>query len=420
MRAKHSQQTLHILVAKSNSQDFTYDGIDVGGERVAREIEDELAKLTSQGQHITKLSVVGYSLGGLIARYSIGLLYSRGWFSPSGKNIRPVNFTAFASPFLGVRTPVKGYHSSFWNALGGRALSSSGQQLFLLDTFRDTGRPLLSLLADPNSIFVKALSCFKNRALYANIQNDRSAPYYTTYIDSRDPFEDLSAVDLHPLPDFSPTILDPSLPVTRKPLKNPKRSLWERLSWPATKSFFKDRLPLYAFFTILTPIAGSVFLLNSGYQTVRSIRRVRLHNDGSSAIGTGFRSYRIPLLLEGAVESMQAKEPQEHFDSAEEQEESHANGNAAKSIPNGSATSSDFSNEKSFSRGDEGAFPTLALLPAQFEMIRNLDAVGWRKYAVNIEQVRHTHAAIIVRMERDSFREGRVVIGHWVEEEFEI
>ena len=120
---------------------------------------------------------------------------------------------------------------------------------------------------------------------------------------------------------------------------------------------------------------------------------------------------------------MQAREPQEHLNSAEEQEAeeaSHANGNAAKSIPNGSATSSDLSNEKVLPREDEGAFPTLALLPAQFEMIRNLDAVGWRKYAVNIEQVRHTHAAIIVRMERESFREGRVVIGHWIEEEFEI
>ena len=365
---------------------------------------------------------MGYSMGGLIARYSIGLLYSRGWFSPEGKNIQPVNFTAFASPFLGTRAPVKGYHSSFWNALGGRALSSSGQQLFLFDEFRDTGRPLLSVLADPNSIFVKALACFKNRSLYANVQNDRSVPYYTAYIDSCDPFEDLSKVDLHSLSEYDPTVLDPRLPVTRKTPKKTKRGFWERLSWPNTKSFLTDRLPYYAFFTLLTPIAASVFLLNSGVQTVRSIRRVRLHNDGSSAIGTGFRSYRIPLLLEGAVESMQAREPQDHLDEDDEEDyAANANGKPRKSVPNGSAQSGDASNEKTTPiRRDDGEFPTLALLPAQFEMIRNLDAVGWRKYAVNIEKVRHTHAAIIVRMERDSFAEGRVVIGHWVEKEFEI
>ena len=183
LREKHSEDKLHILVAKTNIGNFTYDGIDLGGERVAQEVEDCMKDLEKAGSKLDKISVVGYSLGGLIARYTIGLLYSRGYFD----NIQPTNFTAFASPQLGVRTPFMGVHYSIWNILGARTLSTSGRQLFLIDSFRDTNRPLLSVLSDPSSIFMTALSKFKHRVLYANIINDRSAPYYTTSLSTSDP-----------------------------------------------------------------------------------------------------------------------------------------------------------------------------------------------------------------------------------------
>lgn len=77
---------LQTLVAKSNSGNFTYDGIELGGERVCQEIEEEIQKLAGEGQKVTRLSLVGYSLGGLVARYAIGLLDSKGLF----KDIQPV------------------------------------------------------------------------------------------------------------------------------------------------------------------------------------------------------------------------------------------------------------------------------------------------------------------------------------------
>lgn len=80
LREKHAEDKLHILVAKRNSGSYTYDGIETGGERVCLEIEEEIEKLTREEQTIKKLSVVGYSLGGLVARYAVGLLYSRGVF----------------------------------------------------------------------------------------------------------------------------------------------------------------------------------------------------------------------------------------------------------------------------------------------------------------------------------------------------
>jgi hypothetical protein len=57
-----------------------YDGIELGGERVCQEIEDEIDKLAKHGQDIKRLSIVGYSLGGLVSRYAVGLLFSKGFF----------------------------------------------------------------------------------------------------------------------------------------------------------------------------------------------------------------------------------------------------------------------------------------------------------------------------------------------------
>lgn len=68
------------MVAKRNAGSFTYDGIELGGERVTAEVEETLEELARKGQTVRKLSVIGYSLGGLVARYAVGLLYHKGWF----------------------------------------------------------------------------------------------------------------------------------------------------------------------------------------------------------------------------------------------------------------------------------------------------------------------------------------------------
>jgi predicted esterase len=78
IRATYPEDQLHLLLAERNSGSFTYDGIELGGERVCLEIEEELEAIRKKGGNITKLSIVGYSLGGLVARYAIGLLYAKG------------------------------------------------------------------------------------------------------------------------------------------------------------------------------------------------------------------------------------------------------------------------------------------------------------------------------------------------------
>ena len=60
-------------------------------------------------------------------------------------------------------------------------------------------------------------------------------------------------------------------------------------------------------------------------------------------------------------------------------------------------------------------FPTLALTEDQFKMIENLDTVGFNKHPVHIQKHRHSHAAIIRRMDKASFDEGRMVVKHWLD-----
>ena len=141
LREQQTDERLHILQPKSNADSFTYDGIEVGAERITNEVEQKIKELEQNGAKIKKISITGYSLGGLVSRYAIGLMYKGGLFD----EIEPVNFTTFATPHLGIKTPKKGYRSLIWDFMGARTLSVSGQQMFLIDKFRDSGRPLLSI-----------------------------------------------------------------------------------------------------------------------------------------------------------------------------------------------------------------------------------------------------------------------------------
>lgn len=409
---KHPDGRLYVLVPHSNAEYLTYDGIELGAERITNEIEQKVEELEKDGAKLSKISIIGYSLGGLIARYAIGLLYKNGLFD----KLQPTNFTTFATPHLGVRTPTIGYGGHVWNALGSKTLSTSGAQMFLADSFRDTGKPLLSVLAEPSSIFIRGLRLFKHKSVYANTTNDRSVPYYTAAISAHDPFVDLSAIDVHYAPDQEPSkqvILSPSQPATPRLSPEATRSLYER-----TQNTLSD-LPFYAAITLLLPLGATFFLLNSGVQTFRSAQRVRLHEQGQSGISIG--RYRVPLLLEEAQHAVQdsvfktlSHGNEQYLPTPPPEPACDEDVRAAK--PSASASSSSTAFEKVESEANQESnspFPTLALTQEQFAMIDNLNAVGLTKYAAHIRNVRHTHAAIVVRSERESFWEGRVVSRHW-------
>lgn len=423
LRTKYPADKLYILCTKRNSGSFTYDGIELGGERMCLEIQEELQAIESRGGKIRKLSVVGYSLGGLVARYAIGLLYAKGVLD----EVECMSFTAFASPFLGVRTPLQGTANHIWNVLGARTLSTSGRQLFTIDKFRGTGRPLLAILADPDSIFMKGLAKFQRRTLYTNITNDRSAVHYTTGITKTDPYTDLTKIRVNYVKGYEQVILDPVHPVEHIPPHAWKKETFLEWSWKWTR-----RGPLILTLVVLVPIGIVAFLINAVIQTVRSSKRIALHEKGQA--GINIADYRPPLLTEirGAVED--AYEELNTFQSQQYLGLSDDDGDAsdpdAENAPllNGKAAEVDEkmharrASERNILRHErkqsQPGQPTLALAPCQFEMISGLDSLGWRKYPVWIHNDRHSHAAIIVRMEKKTFDEGYVVLKHWLSEEF--
>ncbi|MCJ1306808.1 hypothetical protein MMC25_000451 [Agyrium rufum] len=399
----------HVLVAKSNSSNYTYDGIDVGGERVAKEVEDHISSVEKKaGKKITKISVVGYSLGGCVARYAIGLLYSRGLF----ENIQPVNFNTFATPHLGCRSPFPGYVRRMFNSLGGNMLSTSGRQLFLIDDFQNTGRPILSVLADPGSIFIKALAQFKNRHLYANVVNDRSVPFYTAMISTIDPFtDDVEALDLCFEKDYEPVILESDLAkITRRP-DSTNESYFEKFVY--TSKTIARAVPFYGLLAIFVPLGATFFTINSGIQHFRSNQRIQSHHAGKT--GISYAMYRIPLMIEHAAAAAAETHHHEAGTRTEAQRRTSKSGKDSEKY----LTESSEESSSSSSSARLPKFPQLDLSPEQFEMIRNLDSVGFEKHPVYIHDVRHSHAAIVVRINRKSFKEGRMVLQHWVSEVFE-
>ncbi|TRM64815.1 putative serine esterase-domain-containing protein [Schizophyllum amplum] len=177
---------LHVLLPTTNSEEHTYDGVDWGGERVAQEILDEVDKLKSKGDKVTKFSVTGYSLGGLISRYAIGILKQKGLF----EDITPVNFITVATPHLGLiryRTTLYTLFAYF----GPKLLARTGEQFYCVDKWSATGRSLLEVMADPERIFYQTLQSFQRIAIYANAVSDYTVPYMTAAIDLEDQFADM-------------------------------------------------------------------------------------------------------------------------------------------------------------------------------------------------------------------------------------
>jgi triacylglycerol esterase/lipase EstA (alpha/beta hydrolase family) len=86
-----TQENVFVHCAKSNCQGIfqTYDGVDTGGERLAKEIQEISEKMP----HLKKFSLIGHSLGGLYSRYAIGILYENGFFNKIQPMVSSIRYT---------------------------------------------------------------------------------------------------------------------------------------------------------------------------------------------------------------------------------------------------------------------------------------------------------------------------------------
>jgi hypothetical protein len=267
----------------------------------------------------------------------------------------------------------------------------SGRQLFGIDKFRDTGRSLLSILADPNSIFIKGLAQFQQRSLYANVVNDRTVTYYTAGISQTDPFVKPENVKMNYISGYDDVILDGEHPVSSKEPRN-------NLPRPRRPSSSVCPLsPSSPSSSPSAPLSSSQIPPSNHSAAPSASASTKPAKQASISNNTAWATCSTPCAAKQKTCSRT----------------STTRSNQTTCPPADTESEIDSIDEKK--RGLGMDFPTLALTQDQFGMIEALDHVGFKKHPVYIHNHRHSHAAIIVRIDKKSFDEGRVVIRHWLD-----
>ncbi|XP_057776520.1 putative lipase ROG1 [Salvia miltiorrhiza] len=188
-----------VHCSQSNTSMLTFDGVDVMGKRLA----DEVISVVGRHPKLQKISFLGHSLGGVIARYAIAVLYQQNVTPKHGEQngehvgdeshrssleekqrgyiagLEPVNFITFATPHLGSRghKQVPAFCGLYtMEKLASRAsflLGRTGKHLFLNDSDDGKAPILLRMSSDSEDLkFISALQSFKRRAAYANVRFD--------------------------------------------------------------------------------------------------------------------------------------------------------------------------------------------------------------------------------------------------------
>ncbi|KAJ2997528.1 hypothetical protein NUW58_g635 [Xylaria curta] len=149
---------------------------------------------------ITSISLIGHSLGGLIQTYAVAYIQKH---SPQFFDlIRPINFVALASPFLGLSNENPLYVKfaldfglvgrtgqdvgltwrgptiarSGWGAIVGTLGESAHKKV--MGESQPESKPLLRIL--PTGPAHSALQKFRNRTIYSNVVNDGIVPLRTS------------------------------------------------------------------------------------------------------------------------------------------------------------------------------------------------------------------------------------------------
>ncbi|EGC39862.1 hypothetical protein DICPUDRAFT_147284 [Dictyostelium purpureum] len=246
---KENFENCEFVAAKSNSYFLaTRDGIDKVGNRLFVEVKE----LYEKYNHPKKISFIGHSLGGLVARYAIGLLYRDGFF----KICEPDQFISLSSPHCGSRRPSTTVFNKVAHYFVDSFLSVTGRQLILHDSdlpdnikvFPDTSNlpkgfentttssndpaivsspplqisspsievyksvgndekltiiekkeenevitndqevPMPLLVKMTEGIFFEGLKLFRKRILYSNIYNDIQVNFCTSDISAKNPY----------------------------------------------------------------------------------------------------------------------------------------------------------------------------------------------------------------------------------------
>ncbi|CCF60483.1 hypothetical protein KAFR_0K01290 [Kazachstania africana CBS 2517] len=183
-----SKEEIICYAPRQNAVFKTFDGIEIIGYRVIVEICQYMKQYREENpkSEIKKISIVGYSLGGLIARFVVGKMFTecREFF----QDIEPVMFLTMATPHLGIHfyNPLsikyKWLLDPVLTFLGSTLIGKSGRELFIMN------RSNSILVELSQGEFLDALAKFRWRMVFANVKNDRTVAFYTAFITEYDPF----------------------------------------------------------------------------------------------------------------------------------------------------------------------------------------------------------------------------------------
>ncbi|XP_057490646.1 uncharacterized protein LOC130776434 [Actinidia eriantha] len=207
---KKYPQDVVVHCSECNSSMLTFDGVDVMGNRLA----DEVIAVIKRYPGLQKISFIGHSLGGLIARYAVAKLYGEvitlKYSQENGESdettdsvpeekfkgkiagLEPMNFITSATPHLGSRghkqvsafcgfyTLEKAASRASW------LLGRTGTHLFLRDGDKDKPPLLLQMVKDNDDLpYISALQSFRRRVAYANARFDHLVGWSTSSLRRR-------------------------------------------------------------------------------------------------------------------------------------------------------------------------------------------------------------------------------------------
>ncbi|RYR42202.1 hypothetical protein Ahy_A08g038673 [Arachis hypogaea] len=169
-----------VHCSECNPARLTFDGVDVMGDRLAKEVIVVIKRHPS----VKKISFVGHSLGGLVARYAIAKLYEGDIsteFSHESKNCEGQIAGLEPCPmFFGSR------HAEKAAIRVSGLLRRTGKHLFLTDGINGKPPLLLQMVRDSEDLkFISALRSFKRRVAYANVRYDKLVGWSTSSIRRR-------------------------------------------------------------------------------------------------------------------------------------------------------------------------------------------------------------------------------------------
>ncbi|KAF9140097.1 hypothetical protein BGX30_007038 [Mortierella sp. GBA39] len=513
---------LLVYRAQANESGYTYDGIDVCGQRLVQEIhsvvkviedggnveemkgqklkpttttksdetKQDLSKdigtagLSGSGKKqrkVAQFSFLGYSLGGLIGRFAIAMLDLEGFFTSKeegGRGVEPVYFVTMATPHLGIRQPSRSRFTKVFNFLSARMLSRTGEQFQLVDDYVD-GKPILLVMSEPTSIFIHVLAKFKRRAVYSNVSNDRSVPFWTASFSDADPFRELDAMEIQYHDEYSSLVES----YEHQDQEALERIAKERADYLKTASFTErtsirlKAIPWkkYVLFGLLGPFLIPVWIVIAcstiSVQGLNSRRRTKqifgsnpeldkmkdeavvvrmtalLDEDTSSASSSATGSPKASEQRLLSTKDTQADSSVTLQDDAE-----GPKGGADTTSITPTPKSAQASIVETIDDGDDGnhvnktsttqattatggasfkaaaaghvasiSFPhlknvrQLRLLPVQIEISRNMNRLKWKKNAIHCATAMNAHASIVVRERRFSSKDGIAAVQHAVD-----